>query len=368
MASGCTARRRHPSTSDSPTRTTSSNTLIYGRASDANTLDPVNTDIGEAVKVIVNLYDTLVAYDDDSLELVPALATSWTHSEDGLTWTFQLRDGVKFHDDIQVDADAVVYSFARLLDDKHPDVYDQALPYKPNFTKIKNVEAKDPLTVVFTLNEPSAVFLNNIAMFPASIVSPCGQEALGKGFATNPVGSGPFRFARWKRDQQLVLEPYREYWNGAPKLDRLIFVPISDSVTRVQQLKQGGIQLAEDLPPAELDAFAKTPGIVVQETPGLNVGYLTMQMEKPPLNVLKVRRAIGHAINKQDLVRVVYSNNARPAVKMVPPTMWGQHDKLADREFDPALAKRLLMEAAEEAKFELPLKLRLAVMNQSRAL
>lgn len=355
LATGCTA---HP--------TKPANTLIYGRASDANTLDPVNTDIGEAVKVIINLYDTLVAYDDETLDLVPALATSWNHSEDGLIWTFQLREGVKFHDGATVDAAAVAYSFARLLDDKHPDVYDQARPYQPSYKTIKSVVAKDPHTVVFTLSEPSAVFLNNVAMFPASIVSPTAVKKLGKEFATNPVGAGPFRFERWRRDQQIVLQPHREYWNGSPKLDRLVFVPISDSVTRVQQLKQGGIQLAEDLPPAELDAVAKLPGIVIQETAGLNVGYLTMQMEKPPLTLLKVRRAIAHAIDKQDLVRVVYTNHARPAVNMVPPTMWGHHDQLRDREYNPELAKQLVTEAAAEAKFELPLKLRLAVMNQAR--
>ncbi|MFO0904936.1 MAG: ABC transporter substrate-binding protein [Pirellulales bacterium] len=341
-------------------------TLIYGRGGDANTLDPINTDIGEAVKVIVNLFDTLVTYDEKELKLVPGLAEKWEHSEDGLTWTFHLRSGVRFHDGTPVDGAAVVYSFDRLLAPTHPDVYDPSRPYQPNFNMIDKVAAPDAATVVFQLKEPSAIFLNNLAMFPASIVSPTAVKKLGKQFATQPVGSGPFRFGRWKRDEQILLEANAEYWDGPPKVGRVIFVPISDSVTRVSQLKQGGIHFAEDLPPAELDALVGQPGIAIQETVGLNVGYLTMQMEKPPLDNRKVRQAIGMAIDKARLAQVVYSGHATPAVNMVPPAMWGHHDKLADRPFDAAAAKALLEEAARESGFTLPLKLRLNVMSQPR--
>jgi len=157
-------------------------TLIYGRGGDANTLDPINTDIGEAVKVIVNLFDTLVQYDQEKLDLVPGLAEKWEHSEDGLTWTFHLRSGAKFHDGTPVDADAVVYSFDRMLQEKHPDVYDPARPYQPHYLMIDKVAAQDPSTVVFTLKHPSAVFLNNLAMFCASIVSPTSVKKQGKQF------------------------------------------------------------------------------------------------------------------------------------------------------------------------------------------
>lgn len=360
------------STSKDPTATSGSgqaagsDTLLYGRGGDANTLDPINTDIGESVKVIVNLFDTLVTYHQETLELVPSLATQWTRSEDGLTWTFSLREGVKFHDGEPLDAAAVVFSFERLLNDNHPAVYDSARPYQPNFKMIERVEARDDLTVVFHLKEPSAVFLNNLAMFPASVVSPKSVTKSGKQFATNPVGSGPFKFARWKRDQQIVLEAFPDYWDGKPGVQRVIFLPIAEAATRVQQLKQGTIHFAEDLPPTELDAVASLPGIKIQEQVALNVGYLTLQTEKPPLNNLKVRQAIGHAINKVELVKVVYAGHARPAVNMVPPAMWGHHDKLADRAFNLDEAKRLIGEAAREDGFTLPIKLRLSIMSQPR--
>lgn len=341
-------------------------TLIYGRGGDANTLDPINTDIGEAVKVIVNVFDTLVTYAEKTLDLVPGLAERWEHSEDGLTWTFHLRSGAKFHDGTPVDADSVVFSIERLIAASHPHVYDPARPYQPNFRMIDKVEASDAQTVVFRLKEPSAVFLHNLAMFPASIVSPTAVKKLGKQFATQPVGSGPFKLARWRRDQQIVLDAFPEYWDGPPKVARAIFVPIADSVTRVQQLKQAGVHIAEDLPPAELDALLGQPGIVIQEQVGLNVGYLTLQMEKPPLDRLKVRQAIGLAIDKRQLAQLVYGGHARPAVNMVPPAMWGHHDDLADRPYDAERAKALLEEAAREGGFALPLKLRLSVMSQPR--
>lgn len=342
------------------------NTLVYGRGGDANTLDPINTDIGESVKVIVNVFDTLVAYAEKSLDLVPGVAESWERSEDGLAWTFRLRDNVRFHDGTTLDADAVVFSLERLILDSHPHVYDPSRPYQPNFRMIAKVEAVDPRTVRFQLKEPSAVFLNNLAMFPASIVSPAAVKSLGKRFATEPVGSGPFKFGRWRRDQQIVLDAFASYWDGAPALQRVVFVPIADAATRVQQLKQSGVHIAEDLPPAELDALQGQAGIATQSQVGLNVGYLTLQVEKPPLDRPKVRQAIGMAIDKAELVKVVYAGKARPAVNMVPPDMWGHHDELADRPFDVARAKTLLEEAAAEAGFSLPLELRLSVMSQPR--
>lgn len=341
-------------------------TLIYGRGGDANTLDPINTDIGEAVKVIVNLFDTLVTYDERTLDLVPGLAERWENSEEGRVWTFYLREGARFHDGTPVDAEAVVFSLERLIAAEHPQVYDSSRPYQPNYRMIKQISAAGPREVRIELTEPSAVFLNNLAMFPASIVSPTAVRRLGKQFATQPVGSGPFRFGSWRRDQQIVLEAFPEYWGGAPRVSRAIFVPISDAVTRVQQLKQGGIHIAEDLPPAELDALQGAPGIKIQEQVGLNVGYLTLQMEKPPLNHLAVRQAIAQAIDKAELVRVVYAGHARPAVNMVPPDMWGHHNGLTDRPFEVSTARELLEQAAREHGFTLPLSLRLAVMSQPR--
>lgn len=342
------------------------NTLIYGRGEDSKTLDPINAETGETVKVLLNLYDTLVAFADETMEIEPSLATSWATSEDGLTWTFQLRAGVRFHDGTPVDADAVIFSIDRLRQDNNPHASDPARPYKPSYRVIDEITAADPLTVVFKLREPSAVFLNNLAMFPAGIVSPTAVKKLGKGFSTNPVGTGPFRFERWIRSQQLVLAANDDHWRGRPHFDRVVFVPVSESATRIQQLVRGEIHIADNLPPAALDELAKNPTLTVPEEISMNVAYLAMQTEKPPLDDIRVRQAIALAIDKKALIRVGYAGHAEAAVNLLPKAMWGHHDGIKDRPFDPEASRKLLQAAANDNGFQLPLTLSLAVMSEPR--
>ncbi|MEX2026455.1 MAG: ABC transporter substrate-binding protein [Pirellulaceae bacterium] len=341
-------------------------TLIYAQSEDPKTLDPINTDIAEAVHVITNVFDTLVTYHDETSEVVPSLAEKWETSLDGLTWTFQLRSGVKFHDGKEMNAEAVKISFERLLARDHPLVYDTARPYQSAYSMIRQIETPDQHTVVFRLANPSAVFLSNLAMFCGSVVSPTALEKSGSQFADQPVGTGPFRVAKWARDQQLVLERFDDHWRGPAKLKNIIFVPVRESATRLQRLQRGEIDLADNLSPSELSILAKDQAMTVQEVDGMNVCYLTMQTEKPPLGNANVRRAIWLAINKPELIQVGYTGHAEPAKSMVPPTMWGHHDKLEDRPYDLAEAKKLLAEAAEEGGFSLPLKLSLSIPNQAR--
>ncbi|MCA9141446.1 MAG: ABC transporter substrate-binding protein [Planctomycetales bacterium] len=342
------------------------NTLIYGRGEDSKTLDPINAETGETVKVLLNLYDTLVAFADETMDIEPSLATSWETSEDGLTWTFHLREGVRFHDDTPVDAEAVIFSLNRLRQDEHPHVSDPARPYKPNFKVIDKLTATDSRTVVFTLREPNAVFLNNLAMFPAGIVSPTAVKKHGKGFSTNPVGTGPFRFERWIRGQQIVLAANEDHWRGRPHLDRVVFVPVAESATRIQQLVRGEIHMADNLPPAALDELAKTPGLTVPEEISMNVAYLALQTDIPPLDDVRVRNAIAMALDKQALIRVGYAGHAEAAINLLPKAMWGHNDEIKDRPFDVEVSRKLLQEAAADKKFQLPLALGLAVMSEPR--
>lgn len=341
-------------------------TLIYSRGTDADTLDPLDTSLGETVAVLVNVYDTLVTYDDKTLDLVPSLAERWESSEDGRTWTFHLREGVQFHDGTPLDAEAVVFNFRRLLEDDFPHAYGAKRPYLPNFEMIESVEAVGPREVRFSLRAPSAVFLNNLAMFPASIVSPTAVKLYKQDIGIHPVGTGPFRLDSWERDQRLILRAFDDHWRGRPKLERIVFIPVAENAIRAQQLKRREAHITDNLPPAEMDALEKTEGIRVQSQQGLNVGYLTFQMEKPPLDQPKVRQAIWHAIDKQRLIDVAYSGHGQTAVSLVPPAMWGHNDNLQDRAYDPELARRMLQEAASEFGFSLPLKLNLYFMKQPR--
>lgn len=343
-----------------------SNTLIYAQPGDPKTLDPINTDIAEAVHVITNLFDTLVTYHDTTTEIVPSLAERWETSEDGLTWTFHLRKGVKFHDGTPLNAEAVKISFDRLIQPEHELAYDKARPYQASYNMLAAVEAPDEHTVVLKLHHPSAILLANLAMFPASICSPAALKEQGAGFAEHPVGTGPFQFVKWSRDQQLVCSAYGEHWRGRPKIDRLVWVPVKENATRVQRLERGEVHVAENLAPPDMEHLAKHQNLQVLEQVGMNVAYLTMQTEKPPLDNRQVREAIYLAIDKAALLKIGYAGHAQAAKSMVPPAMWGHDDALVDHAFDPARAKQLLEEAAAAGVIQLPLKLNLSVMAQAR--
>jgi peptide/nickel transport system substrate-binding protein len=345
---------------------TNHNTLIYAQPDDPKTLDPINTDIAEATHVITNIFDTLVTYDEETTEIVPALAERWELSADGLTWTFHLRTGVTFHDGTLCNATAVKTSLDRLIRADHPLLFDKARPYQSAYEMIRDVAVADDGTVLLRLHHPSAVLLANLAMFPASIVSPAALAKYHGDFAEHPVGTGPYQVVKWHRDQQLVCSAFAGHWRGRPKIDQLIWVPVKENATRVQRLQRGEIHVAENLTPIELDDLATDPQLVVQEQTGTNVAYLSMQMENRPLNDLRVRRAIYTAIDKAALVKLGYAGHATPAVSMVPPMMWGHDDSLVDLPYDPAQARQLLQEASVDAGFNLPLSLTLAVMNQAR--
>ncbi|MFI4873761.1 MAG: ABC transporter substrate-binding protein [Blastopirellula sp. JB062] len=341
------------------------NILIYGRGDDADRLDPIHTDIGESVKVMCNIYDTLVTYDDETLDLVPSLAESWEASEDGLEWTFHLRQGVKFHDATPFDADAVQFSFERLLDPQHPYVFDQVIPYVQSYEPIESVTAVDPLTVKFRLKRPTATFLKTLAMFPSSIVSPTALKKYEGDFWKHPVGTGPFQFDSWNVNQQLTLLAFDDHWRGRPEIDGVIFLPVGESAVRVKQLLRGEIDIADNLPPAEIDALAENPQVVIQEKPGMNTAYMTINNDKAPLDDRRIREAIWHAIDRDQLIKSAYSGHAEKAVTLVPPTLWGNAGDLPDRPYDPAESKRLLAEAAADG-VPMPIRLQLFVMTDPR--
>jgi peptide/nickel transport system substrate-binding protein len=343
--------------------------LIYSRGADADRLDPIHTDNGETVKVMVNIYDTLIAYNSRTTQLVPSLATEWSHTADHLTWTFKLREGVLFHDGTEFDADAVVFNFERLTQKDHPHRIDKQVPMEPNYAPIESVKALDPLTVVFQLKHTSAVFLENLAMYSAGIVSPTALKERGESFLRWPCGTGPFMLAAkddWKQEQQLVLTAFDDHWRGRPNVDRLIFKPNKESGIREENIRRGNTHIADNLPPQAVNRLKEQSGIVVQMQPGQNVAYLTMQNEHPPLDNVKVRRAIAMGIDKQELIRVAHGGSGRAAVNIVPPTIWGAATDIEPYPHDIEAAKALLVQAHEEDGVVLPIELKLAYMQTER--
>lgn len=319
--------------------------LIYGRAKDATTLDPASAEDGESVKIITNVFDTLVHYADDSADLVPALATEWTVSEDGKTWRVRLREGVRFHDGTEFDSEAVVFTFERLIDPEHFHGYGATRPYLPDYSVIERVEVAGPLEVVFTLRRPSGVFLRLLAMFPASIVSPEAVMGTREQFGVRPVGTGPFRFEEWIKDERLTLVANPDHWRGVPKVDRVIFKPILESEARRRQLTTGEIHMADELSIPTQRKIADDPDLVLETRPGLNTAYLALNNERPPFDDVRVRRAVAHAIDKEAIRRSAYDGEGEIATTLVPRSMWGHNANVRDYPYDPGRARELLKEA-----------------------
>jgi peptide/nickel transport system substrate-binding protein len=319
--------------------------LIYGRGQDAVSLDPADAEDGESVKILTNVFDTLVHYDENGTEIVPALAEKWETSADGKTWTFQLREGVRFHDGTPFDGAAVAFTFDRLIHPDNPHRYGAANPYRADYATIEKVDVTSPQEVVFRLKEPSGVFLRKLAMFPASIVSPTSIQKLGDRFRTEPVGTGAFVFVEWLSKERLTLAANKDYWRGKPAIEEVIFKPILEPAARRRQLLSGEIHMADELSIPVRKQIEKDPTLVLETCPGMNTAYLAMNNDHPPFNDVRVRQAIAHAIDKSAIARSAYEDAGMIASTLVPKAMWGHHPALKDYAYDPNRSRELLKEA-----------------------
>jgi peptide/nickel transport system substrate-binding protein len=322
-----------------------SGVLIYARGNDSKKLDPADVTDGESVKVCTNIFETLVTYAEGSADVVPLLATSWEHDEKGTSWTFQLREGVSFHDGTPFDADAVVFCFERLMDPKNPHRFGGAFSYASNYDNIQKVESQGKRTVRFGLKAPSAVFLVNMAMFPACIQSPAAIKKDGENYFKNPVGTGPYRFVSWLPKEKIVLEAFDGYWGEKARTKTLIFKPVPDNSTRRVQLEQGEVHIIDGINFSDVEGLKKNAGVEVDLKPGMNFGYLAMNTLRPPFDKKEVRQAIHLAIEKEKIRALAFHGFGELGPNPMPPTIFGYHQGIADRPYDPKKAREMLQAA-----------------------
>ena len=327
----------------------SGDALIYARGTDSTTFDPQEMSWGEDIKIAECLYETLVKFTDEPPKVEPHLAESYHASEDGLSWEFHLRRDVSFHDGTPFNAAAVVFTHGRLLDEKHSHP-PKATPFAPFYTElIESLTAKDDYTVVFQLKKRSAVFLQLLAIYPASIVSPEAVKKHGDQFPQNPVGTGPFKLSEWKTKEKIALVRNDDYFGPKPPLEKIIVVPYPNPQTAIQSLKIGDIHMMDHPTLADIQILDKSEGVQVQFATSPNVAYLAFNMNKkaPPYNNIHFRRAVAYAIDRDALNAQVYYSLAVPARNIVPPTLWSG-EELPPYEHDMTKAREAL------AKVELP--------------
>ena len=319
--------------------------LVVGQIAEPKSLDPHAVTAVNDFRILMNVYDGLVRYRNGTLEVEPALATSWTIGEDGTEYTFELRDGVEFHDGAPFNAQAVEFNFDRMLDESHPYHDTGPFPLAFFFSAVEDVEAVDGDTVKFTLKEPYAPFLSNLAYPTGLIVSPEAVKKHGADFGRNPSGTGPFAFAEWEANAKVAVTRNEHYWDGAPSLDAVVFRPITDANTRVAEMLSGGIDVMVEIPPDSVSTFDGN-GFTLHEQAGPHVWFLILNAKEGPFSDRRVRQTVNYAIDKKALVENVLQGTAQIAAGPTPPAFaWAYNDALEPYPHDPGKARALIEES-----------------------
>ncbi|TME28885.1 MAG: ABC transporter substrate-binding protein [Chloroflexi bacterium] len=308
-------------------------TLVIGLVAEPTSLDPGQlTDIN-SMKLLGAMYDTLVRFKPDSFDLAPSLATSWDISSDLMLYTFKLRPGVKFHDGTDFSADAVKFTYDRLLDPNGPYADTGPFPFAPGYYgSIAETIVVDPLTVQFRLNRQDASLINAFTLNTGRIVSPQAVKTSRKNFAQNPVGTGPFKFVSWDHNVRITLTANPDYWDGAPALSQLIL--------------SGGVDVIFDVPPDNIGQVKGNPDAVFLEQPGPHVWWVTLNVQKPPFDNVLVRHAVNYAVNKDALTQDILKGTGTPSVGPIPPAIgWAYTDQVTQYNYDPDRAQELLKQS-----------------------
>jgi ABC-type transport system substrate-binding protein len=312
-------------------------TVTYAAGADPDSLDPANAESNPSEAVERMIYENLVKF-DPKLNLVPGLAEKWEQAADGMSWTFHLRKGVKFHDGTAFNAEAAKYFFDRMIG-----------PEKPSRSGlfvglVKSAEVVNEHTVKVTMEKPFSFLLNNLAHSASGIISPTAHKAMGKDIARKPVGTGPFTFVEWVQGDHLTLARNDGYWGGKPKLDKIVVKTIKEDSARVMMLMSGDAQLAVRLPSEDLPRLAKDPAIQLDSTETLRVLYVAFNCGKKPFSDVRVRQAFNLATDRESIVKNIYQGRAIVASNIVAPLTTG-YFPIPPYPTDPEKAKKLLADA-----------------------
>jgi dipeptide transport system substrate-binding protein len=346
-------------------------TLVYCTEGSPKAFNPQIATDGTTYNHTRHIYNKLVEFENGKTTIIPGLAESWEASKDGLTYTFKLRKDVSFHTTPyfkptrKFNADDVLFSFNRQKDKNHPyyAVNGGSYEYFSSMempSLIKNIVKVDDYTVKIELTRQEAPFLADLAMDFASILSAeYGDVLLKKKTPTKidwePIGTGPFVFQKYAKDQMVRYEANKDYFRGAPKISKLVFAITTDPSVRFQKLKTNECQFAAEPAPQDLAAMKQNPKLLVLEQEGLNVGYLALNTRKKPLDNPVVRQAISYALNRPAYISAIYLGNAAVAKNPIPPTMWSYNNAIKDYEYNPEKAKELLKKAGLEKGLTLEL-------------
>ncbi|WP_145946649.1 ABC transporter substrate-binding protein [Paenibacillus sp. Y412MC10] len=315
--------------------------LTYALATSPDTLDPHRSGLAVAVRVIRTIYDSLVVQLPDNT-IKPWLATEWTISDDGLSYTFKLRKDVKFQDGTPFNAEAVKFNFDRILDPATKAANAAALlqPYKSS-------EVIDEYTIKLNLSTPSRAFLGNLSQALLGIVSPTAAKQYGDQLGQHPVGTGPFKFVKWDENADIKVERNLDYaWapeivtnTGAPYLDGIDFKIVPEEATRIGSVQSKQVLAAETVPPQNILTLKKDPNFQLLQANTLGLPYtLFFNQERAPWNELKARQAVQLAVDVDAIVKTLYLGTYERAWSPLTPGTFG-YDPSLENSVKPDIAK-----------------------------
>jgi peptide/nickel transport system substrate-binding protein len=365
ILTACTSQREEGDPSENAADVDS--TFVFAASGDISSLDPAFASDGESFRVARQIFEGLVGVEPGTADPAPLLAESWEQSEDGLSYTFQLKEGVTFHDGSEFNAEAVCFNFDR--QNAFTGVAaSQSMAYywgvimrgfEETGTSIYGgCEATSPTEAVITLTEPFAGFIPALSLPAFSIQSPTAleeyaadevggtadapvQSEYGQG---HPTGTGPFVFDEWAPAESTTLSAYPEYWGEQGQVQEVIFQVIGETTARRQALESGSIDGYDLVAPADLAAL-EDAGFTLSNREPFNVLYLAMNQAVPELADIRVRQAIAHAIDKDQLITQVLPEGTETATQFMPPAVIGWSEDVTTYEYDPDGAIALLEEA-----------------------
>jgi len=336
-----------------------SQTLVFGQSGWPVTLDTSTAQDGNSRMVSMQIAEPLVDLELGGTGLIPGLATEWTANEDATVWTFKLRQGVVFHDGTPFNAEAAKFNLDRFNDPAHPYGFrDQGKAYVPwgwifggplGEGVLERVDIVDDYTVELHLTDSIGFLPVMLSSGYFAMHSPAAIIAAGPDYGTPRVGSvgtGPFVFKEWVEGERVLLERFDNYWGADTDLERIIIIAIEDPAARLAALRSGTLDIAVNLSPDDLAVIDADPNLVSSmPSTALNSGYLGMHQAQSPFNDVRVRQAVGYAIDVKAIVKALYGDLGVAATQFMPPGLFGYVDDITGYPYDPAKARELLDEA-----------------------
>lgn len=316
-------------------------TLIWAQGADVTSMDPHQGKETPAVEVTDQIFDTLFVVNLETNELEGQICESWEQTSD-TSYTFKIRQGIKFHDGTELTAEDVKFSLDRAANSS-------SVSYIADF--MDTVTVIDDYTVEMTTDTAYAPALRNLSVPFTAIVPKHIVEADEENWALNPVGSGPYRFVEWKQGDSVKLEAFEDYYAGEALTKNLVMKVIPEAAQRTIALETGEIDIAYDILVNDLEKIAANEDLILYDAPSLTCYYISMNMNKAPFDNQLVRQAINYAIDRELIVETIACGSGQAADAIIAPAVFGYSDP-GDYEYNPEKARELLAEAGYENGFE----------------